>query len=89
MRMQGLLALVLATVAATAALAQESGEPSLGGGSSGPALTASLSQLLADDYEIKSAVPNGAKLIIFLQKKQSAYACEFVSITKTRCGSLN
>jgi len=24
-----------------------------------------------------------------LQKDQSAYACEFVSLTKSRCGSIN
>ena len=88
MRTRGLFALGLATVAASAALAQDSGGASLGG-ASGQALSATMAELLAQDYEIKTAVPNGAKLIIFLQKNQSAYACEFVSLTKTRCGSLN
>ncbi|MGE6739242.1 hypothetical protein ACQKGC_03090 [Allorhizobium pseudoryzae] len=50
---------------------------------------ATMAQLLSREYEIKSAVPNGSKLIVFMQKGTSAYACEFVNVTKTRCASIN
>ncbi|OJG00217.1 hypothetical protein [Pararhizobium antarcticum] len=49
----------------------------------------SMSSLLAKGYEIKAAVPNGARYIVFLQKDKSAFACEFVTLTKSRCGSIN
>ncbi|MQW86048.1 hypothetical protein [Sinorhizobium saheli] len=48
-----------------------------------------MSALLSKGYEIKAAVANGTRYIVFLQKDQSAYACEFVSLTKSRCGSIN
>ncbi len=50
---------------------------------------ATMAQLIAEGFEIRAAVPNGGKIIVFMQKDQSAYACEFVSLTKTRCGTLN
>jgi hypothetical protein len=50
---------------------------------------ATMAQLLSKEYEIKSAVPNGSKLIVFMQKGTSAYACEFVNVAKTRCASIN
>ncbi len=49
----------------------------------------SMKQLLDDGYEIKTAVPNGSKFVVFMQKDQSAFACEFVSLTQTRCGAIN
>ena len=48
-----------------------------------------MKDLLAQGYEIKAAVPNGDKFVIFMQKDQSAYACEFVSVTNTKCGAIN
>jgi hypothetical protein len=68
------------------AVAQEKDDksPALSGG---PA--SGMAGLLAKGYEIKAAVPNGTRYIVFLQKDQSAYACEFVSLTKSRCGSIN
>ena len=49
-----------------------------------------MAGLIDKGYEIKAAVPSGTdKLIIFLQNEKSAYACEFVNLTKTRCGSIN
>jgi len=48
----------------------------------------SLGSLIADGYEIKAAVPNGAKYIVFLQKGSAAYACEFVTLTQSRCGEI-
>jgi len=48
-----------------------------------------MAELLTKGYDIKAAVPNGGKFIVFMQKDQSAYACEFESLTGTRCGSIN
>ncbi|MCK3775183.1 hypothetical protein MZK49_00380 [Ensifer sesbaniae] len=80
----------LATLAllafASAAPAQESVD---GGATSGGMRGGSMAELVAKGYEIKAAVANGARYIVFLQKDQSAYACEFVSVTKSRCGSIN
>ena len=50
---------------------------------------ATMADLVAKGYEIKAAVPNGGKFIVFMQKDQSAYACEFQSLAGTRCGSIN
>ncbi|MBO9098095.1 MULTISPECIES: hypothetical protein [unclassified Rhizobium] len=48
-----------------------------------------MAELLNKGYDIKAAVPNGGKFIVFMQKDQSAYACEFQSLTGARCGSIN
>jgi hypothetical protein len=48
-----------------------------------------MGDLIKQGYEIKSTVSNGSKLIVFLQKDNSAYACEFTSLTSSRCGSIN
>ena len=50
---------------------------------------ATMAQLIAEGFEIRAAVPNGSKIIVFMQKDQSAYACEFVSLTNSRCGTIN
>ncbi|HTO30107.1 MAG TPA: hypothetical protein VL202_02825 [Pararhizobium sp.] len=82
----GLLGLLAACGPALAQDAeQKSDDPNVAGGSSG----GSLGQLLSRGYEIKAAVQNGTRYIVFVQKDQSAYACEFVSLTKSRCGSIN
>jgi hypothetical protein len=59
-----------------------------GASGSSPA-QATMADLLGKGYEIKAAVPNGGKFIVFMQKDQSAYACEFQSLTGARCGSIN
>ena len=75
--------LTIATVILAAnAQAQDSGVSSSGSSSS-------MGDLIKQGYEIKSTVSNGAKLIVFLQKENSAYACEFTSLTSSRCGSIN
>lgn len=75
--------LTIATVLLAAnAQAQDSGVSSSGSSSS-------MGDLIKQGYEIKSTVSNGAKLIVFLQKENSAYACEFTSLTSSRCGSIN
>jgi hypothetical protein len=71
---------------ASTASAQESVDSST---TSGGMRGGSMAELVAKGYEIKAAVANGTRYIVFLQKDQSAYACEFVSVTKSRCGSIN
>jgi hypothetical protein len=51
--------------------------------------TVSMAKLIEQGYEIKSSSWTGSKLFVFLQKDKSAYACEFVNVTNTRCGSIN
>ena len=58
-------------------------------GAATPAAETTMSDLLSKGYDIKAAVPNGGKFIVFMQKDQSAYACEFQSLTGARCGSIN
>ncbi|ASY62389.1 putative SIGNAL PEPTIDE protein [Sinorhizobium sojae CCBAU 05684] len=70
---------------ATTAFAQEEVGSTGGSGLRG----GSMAALLEKGYEIKAAVANGTRYIVFLQKDQSAYACEFVSLTRSRCGSIN
>ncbi|WP_337270812.1 hypothetical protein [Oryzifoliimicrobium ureilyticus] len=54
-----------------------------------PGSVATMSELLAGGYQIKAAIPNGSKFVIFLQKDRSAYACEMQSLTASRCGTIN
>ncbi|ASY68422.1 MULTISPECIES: hypothetical protein [Sinorhizobium] len=68
-----------------AAVAQED----VGSTSSSGLHGGSMATLLSKGYEIKAAVANGTRYIVFMQKDQSAYACEFVTLTKSRCGSIN
>lgn len=83
----------LSLVTASLALASQAGAATVGGATgqntSGQPATATMGELLAQGYEIKAAVPNGGKFVVFMQKDQSAYACEFVSVTNTRCGAIN
>ena len=79
-----LILTAFALLAASAALAQERASPDAIKGSS------TIADLLSKGFEIKAAVPNGTtKFIVFMQKGNSAYACEFLTVTKTRCGTLN
>ena len=50
---------------------------------------ATMRMLLQDGYEIKAAAPNGAQYVVFLQKEESAFACEFVTVTNSRCRAIN
>ncbi|MCJ7994663.1 hypothetical protein J5N58_11705 [Rhizobium cremeum] len=49
----------------------------------------SMAELIRQGYEIKASTSSGSKLIVFLQKDKTAYACEFASLTRSRCGSIN
>ncbi|MDE1159018.1 MAG: hypothetical protein PW791_12255 [Neorhizobium sp.] len=44
-----------------------------------------MAQLLTAGYEIRTSVLNGTQIVVFMQKDKSAYACEFVSVTRSRC----
>lgn len=70
-------------LAAPAALAQDNDNAN--GGNAG---SVTMSSLIAQNYEIKAAVPNGDRFIVFLQKDQSAYACEFATLANSRCGAI-
>jgi hypothetical protein len=79
--MPGRLAIVaLLVIAASAARAQDTTEGSV---------SMSMAQLVKDGYEIKAAAPNGSRYVVFMQKEKSAYACEFVNVTTTRCRQIN
>lgn len=80
--MMRMLLTIAAILCAAAVQAQESSVSS-------SSATSSMGELIKQGYEIKSTVSNGSKLIVFLQKDNSAYACEFTSLTSSRCGSIN
>lgn len=84
MRLAPLAVLGCLVFAATAFAQEEVGSETSSGLRGG-----SMAALLAKGYEIKAAVANSTRTIVFLQKDQSAYACEFVSLTRSRCGSIN
>jgi hypothetical protein len=74
------LALMIGVLPA-AAFAQEDA-PSLTSG-------ASMSQLIAEGYEIKAAVPNGKSFVVFLQKDSTGYACQMTTLSRAVCGKIN
>ncbi|MDQ0421649.1 hypothetical protein J2045_002689 [Peteryoungia aggregata LMG 23059] len=76
------LVATLICLGATQVVAQENGALS-------SRESVSMSKLIQDGYEIKSSSWTGSKLFVFLQKDNSAYACEFANVTNTRCGSIN
>ena len=81
----------LALVTFMSIVASSAFAETLGGntGKNAPLPPSTMKDLLTQGYEIKSAIPNGDKFVIFMQKEQSAYACEFVSVTNTKCGAIN
>lgn len=90
--MQPLPVLVALLLSASAVMAENTNgfQPKLGTGEAAPASAqASMGDLLSKGYEIKAAVSNGGKFVVFMQKDQSAYACEMQSLTASRCGTLN
>lgn len=80
--MPRMLLMIAAVLFAANMQAQDSGVSSSSSSSS-------MGDLIKQGYEIKSTVSSGSKLIVFLQKDNSAYACEFTSLTSSRCGSIN
>lgn len=90
--MQALSLAAALLLSASAAFAQEAGKLGTPLGHEEaqlPAEQSSMGDLLSKGYEIKAAVPNGGKFVVFMQKDQSAYACEMQSLTASRCGTLN
>ncbi len=90
--MKSLLLVTAVLLSASGAFAQDVGgvQPKLGQSEvAPPANKAAMGELLSKGYEIKAAVPNGGKFVVFLQKDQSAYACEMTSLTSSQCGALN
>jgi hypothetical protein len=67
---------------ATVAFAQEDEQKPAADG-------ATMGQLIADGYEIKAAVPNGKRFVVFLQKDSTGYACEMTGLSKSQCGKIN
>ena len=49
----------------------------------------SMKALLERGFEIRAAAPNGSQYVVFLQKGKAAYACEFKTLTSSRCGAIN
>ncbi len=78
---------ISALLAATTRRLSPSGRRAVSSGGSGGSST--IKQLLDLGYEIKSSLPNGSKFIVFMQKDKAAYACEFVTVARSRCESLN
>jgi hypothetical protein len=93
--MRRLVALMVIGLAATPAAAQTAaptpGQPGpLGGSSSAPSSgSRSMGSLIANGYEIKASSPTGNRFVVFLQKEGSAYACEFVTLSNSRCGEID
>ena len=72
------------SASALAQTATDEGGISLSSGGS-----STIKQLLSSGYEIKASVPNGSTFIVFMQKDKAAYACEFVTVARSRCETLN
>ena len=83
------VAAALLCASTSAALAQQGLEDTQGLGGAAETSASSMSQLLENGYEIKATAPNGNRYVIFMQKEKSAYACEFVNVSTTRCRPIN
>jgi len=70
-------AVVLMSLIATPAFAQED-QPTTTSG-------ASMGQLISEGYEIKAAVPNGKSFVVFLQKDSTGYACQMSTLSRSVC----
>ena len=81
---------VLCLAAAPVFAADSSASSSDAGSSDSAGEAVPMAKLIDQGYEIKSAVPSGTgKLIVFVQKEKSAYACEFVNTANTQCRPIN
>ena len=84
--MRTALALLVLTMTALPAMAQDvpnSSTESQAGDKAG------MADLISRGFKIMAAVPNGKNFIVFLQKDTTAYACEFASLSDSRCGVIN
>jgi hypothetical protein len=80
--LRAVVASVICLAAATSVVAQDTDAVAT-------KATVPMAKLIEQGYEIKTSSWTGSKLFVFLQKDNSAYACEFVNVTNTRCGSIN
>lgn len=53
--------------------------------SSGEAGPQTIGALIAQGYEIKAAAPNAGKFVVWVQKGEHAYACDFATVRNARC----
>ena len=83
------IAAALLCASTAAALAQQGLGDAQGLGGTTEASASSMGQLLDDGYEIRATAPNGSRYVVFMQKDKSAYACEFVNVSATRCRPIN
>jgi hypothetical protein len=67
---------------ATVAFAQEDEQKPAADGTT-------IGELIAQGYEIKAAVPNGKRFVVFLQKDSTGYACEMSGLSTSQCGKIN
>ncbi|MFC3071898.1 hypothetical protein [Shinella pollutisoli] len=78
-RLAAAIAMVIATAAAANAQQLEAGA----------VLSFTMGELASQGFEIKAAAQNGSRYVVFMQNDKSAYACEFVNVTTTRCRQIN
>ncbi|MBD9372039.1 hypothetical protein IB238_05250 [Rhizobium sp. ARZ01] len=88
-RLSFVLAALIASSYTVCAQDAETGSDVIGGQGGAQAQNATMAQLLADGYEIKGTAQASSRYIVFMQKEKSAYACQFVTVTTTRCGLIN
>lgn len=77
--MRLVLASLLVAACCGAAAAQQQTEAS---GEAGPQ---TMGALVAQGYEIKAAAPNAGKFVVWVQKGEHAYACDFATVRNARC----
>lgn len=88
-RLSFALAALITTSCAASAQDSGTGLDAVTGQGGSQAQNATMAQLLADGYEIKGTAQASSRYIVFMQKEKSAYACQFVTVTTTRCGLIN
>ena len=79
--MRGLLLAIFLNLLASAAFAQQADEQASAEGSS-------MGTLISEGFEIKAAVPNGKRFVVFLQKDNEGYACEMAGLATSQCGKI-
>jgi hypothetical protein len=48
----------------------------------------SMGTLISEGFEIKAAVQNGKRFVVFLQKDNEGYACEMAGLSTSQCGKI-
>jgi hypothetical protein len=77
------IALVATLVSvAGAAFAQDASDQTMSADGS------TMGTLISEGFEIKAAVQNGKRFVVFLQKDNEGYACEMANLTASQCGKI-